>query len=86
MREHLPLRLPSSLSDDDPATANTKLKDEVDAQLKKQVHMQFLVWHLANGFPMRYLCQDATQPLLTSLDSADFSVLQVGMDRVNERR
>ncbi|KAF5316050.1 hypothetical protein D9619_006907 [Psilocybe cf. subviscida] len=81
LREHLPLRLPSSLSDDDPATANTKLKDEVDAQLKKQEHMQFLVWHLANGFPMRYLCQDATQPLLTSLDSADFSVLQVGMDR-----
>ncbi|GLB42943.1 putative terpenoid cyclases protein prenyltransferase [Lyophyllum shimeji] len=54
--------------------------------LTKQAHMQFLVRNLVQGFPARYMSQDASQPWLLFWTIQSFSALQVGLDPGNKQR
>ncbi|KAF8968548.1 terpenoid cyclases/protein prenyltransferase alpha-alpha toroid [Flammula alnicola] len=54
--------------------------------LQKNAHMQFLVRNLVQGFPTRYISQDASQPWLLFWTVQAFSVLQVGLDPGNKQR
>ncbi|KAG6839288.1 hypothetical protein H0H93_005716, partial [Arthromyces matolae] len=54
--------------------------------LSKSSHMQFLVRNLVQGFPERYVSQDASQPWLLFWTIQAFSVLQVGLDPGNKQR
>jgi protein farnesyltransferase subunit beta len=54
--------------------------------LLKNAHMQFLVRNLIQGFPTRYISQDASQPWLIFWTVQAFSVLQVGLDPGNKQR
>ncbi|KAF8063540.1 terpenoid cyclases/protein prenyltransferase alpha-alpha toroid [Lyophyllum atratum] len=54
--------------------------------LTKQAHMQFLVRNLVQGFPARYMSQDASQPWLLFWTIQAFSALQVGLDPGNKQR
>lgn len=56
------------------------------AHMKKQVHMQFLVKHLVNSRPARYLSHDASEPWLMFWTLQAFSTLQVGLDFRNAQR
>ncbi|KAF8151351.1 terpenoid cyclases/protein prenyltransferase alpha-alpha toroid [Crassisporium funariophilum] len=55
-------------------------------KLDKNAHMQFLVRNLVQGFPTRYISQDASQPWLMFWTVQAFSVLQVGLDPGNKQR
>ncbi|RDB18840.1 Protein farnesyltransferase subunit beta [Hypsizygus marmoreus] len=54
--------------------------------LAKSSHMQFLVRNLVQGFPARYMSQDASQPWLLFWTIQAFSILQVGLDPGNKQR
>ncbi|KAG6916628.1 hypothetical protein DXG01_006124 [Tephrocybe rancida] len=54
--------------------------------LSKTSHMQFLVRNLVQGFPARYVSQDASQPWLIFWTIQAFSILQVGLDPGNKQR
>ena len=54
--------------------------------LEKRAHMQFLVRNLVQGFPLRYMSQDASQPWLLFWTLQSFSVLQVTLDPGNKQR
>jgi protein farnesyltransferase subunit beta len=54
--------------------------------LQKNAHMQFLVRNLVQGFPTRYVSQDASQPWLLFWTIQGFSILQVGLDPGNKQR
>ncbi|KAG6816896.1 hypothetical protein H0H87_001849 [Tephrocybe sp. NHM501043] len=54
--------------------------------LSKTSHMQFLVRNLVQGFPARYVSQDASQPWLLFWTIQSFSILQVGLDPANKQR
>ena len=54
--------------------------------LLKNAHMQFLVRNLVQGFPTRYISQDASQPWLIFWTVQAFSILQVGLDPGNKQR
>lgn len=54
--------------------------------LNKTAHMQFLIRNLVQGFPERYISQDASQPWLMFWTIQAFSVLQVGLDPKNKQR
>ncbi|KAH9474984.1 Protein farnesyltransferase subunit beta [Psilocybe cubensis] len=54
--------------------------------LDKKMHMSFLVRNLVQGFPERYISQDASQPWLLFWTVQAFSVLQVGLDPGNKQR
>lgn len=54
--------------------------------LQKNAHMQFLIRNLVQGFPTRYISQDASQPWLMFWTIQAFSVLQVGLDPGNKQR
>ncbi|KAG5733406.1 Protein farnesyltransferase subunit beta [Termitomyces sp. T112] len=54
--------------------------------LSKASHMQFLVRNLTQGFPARYVSQDASQPWLLFWTIQAFSILQVGLDPGNKQR
>ncbi|KAF8889431.1 terpenoid cyclases/protein prenyltransferase alpha-alpha toroid [Gymnopilus junonius] len=54
--------------------------------LQKTSHMQFLVRNLVQGFPARYISQDASQPWLMFWTVQAFSVLQVALDPANKQR
>ncbi|KAL1743660.1 terpenoid cyclases/protein prenyltransferase alpha-alpha toroid [Schizophyllum fasciatum] len=56
------------------------------ATLNKNAHIQFLVRNLVQGFPARYMSQDASQPWLLFWTFQAFSVLQVGLDPGNRQR
>ncbi|KAL1717611.1 terpenoid cyclases/protein prenyltransferase alpha-alpha toroid [Schizophyllum commune] len=56
------------------------------ATLNKNAHMQFLARNLVQGFPARYVSQDASQPWLMFWTFQAFSVLQVGLDPGNRQR
>lgn len=95
LREHLPSRVAAPSADGSAAqtatnttNTDTRTKDvtDVEAQLRKKDHMQFLVRHLVNGFPARYLSQDASQPWLLFWTLQAFSALQVGIDKGNGQR
>ncbi|EIW78087.1 terpenoid cyclases protein prenyltransferase [Coniophora puteana RWD-64-598 SS2] len=54
--------------------------------LQRNAHLQFLVRNLTQGFPERYVSQDASQPWLLFWTLQSFSVARVGLDPGNKQR
>ncbi|KAI9444497.1 terpenoid cyclases/Protein prenyltransferase [Lactarius indigo] len=54
--------------------------------LDKNAHLQFLVRNFAQGFPARYMSQDASQPWLMFWTLQAFSTLQIAIDPDNKQR
>lgn len=54
--------------------------------LNKNPHLQFLLRNLVQGFPARYISQDASQPWLFFWTLQGFSVLGVGLDEKTRQR
>ncbi|KAI9458704.1 terpenoid cyclases/protein prenyltransferase alpha-alpha toroid [Russula earlei] len=54
--------------------------------LNKRVHLEFLVRNLAQGFPARYVSQDASQPWLMFWTLQSFSALQIAIDPDGKQR
>jgi protein farnesyltransferase subunit beta len=54
--------------------------------LQKNSHMQFLIRHFIQGFPSKYISQDASQPWLMFWTIQSFSTLQVALDPGNKQR
>lgn len=54
--------------------------------LDKNAHLQFLVRNLVQGFPARYMSQDASQPWLMFWTLQAFSTLQIAIDPDNKQR
>ncbi|GBE85920.1 Protein farnesyltransferase subunit beta [Sparassis crispa] len=59
---------------------------ETGPLLQKQLHIQFLLRNLLQGFPERYISQDASQPWLIYWTLQGFSVLGIGMDDQTRKR
>ena len=55
-------------------------------ELKKNTHIQFIARVMLQGFPSKYISQDASQPWLMFWILESFSVLQVGLDSGNKQR
>ncbi|KAG7093437.1 hypothetical protein E1B28_007115 [Marasmius oreades] len=62
------------------------LTEDVKPSLQRDNHLRFLARHLTQGFPARYISQDASQPWLVYWTLQSFSIMQVGMDPGNKRR
>lgn len=54
--------------------------------LQRNSHVQFLLRNLVQGFPARYISQDASQPWLIFWTLQAFSVLSVGLDEQTKKR
>ena len=54
--------------------------------LNKKSHLEFLVRNLVQGFPARYISQDASQPWLMFWTLQSLSALQVAIDPDNKQR
>lgn len=54
--------------------------------LQRNAHLQFLLRNLVQGFPARYMSQDASQPWLFFWTLQGFSVLSVGLDEQTRQR
>jgi hypothetical protein len=54
--------------------------------LQRQQHLQFLIRNLVQGFPSRYISQDASQPWLLYWTLQSFSVMGVVLDPNNKQR
>jgi len=54
--------------------------------LDKKMHLEFLIRNLVQGFPARYVSQDASQPWLMFWTLQSFSALQVAIDPVTKQR
>jgi len=61
-------------------------KDTSQPTLQKNAHLQLLARNLVQGFPSKYISQDASQPWLMYWTIQGFSVLQVGLDPANKQR
>ena len=59
---------------------------EVDHELKKNAHIQFVARAMLQGFPSKYISQDASQPWLMFWILESFSIMQVGLDPGNKQR
>lgn len=59
---------------------------ESQPTLQRQSHVQFLLRNLVQGFPARYVSQDASQPWLIYWTLQGFSVLGVGLDAATKQR
>ncbi|ESK93160.1 farnesyltransferase subunit beta [Moniliophthora roreri MCA 2997] len=72
---------------EDVLAKHVPLSDEtVKPILQRNNHLRFLIRNLTQGFPSRYVSQDASQPWLVFWTLQAFSVLQVGMDPGHKRR
>ncbi|KAN0138204.1 terpenoid cyclases/Protein prenyltransferase [Lactarius tabidus] len=60
--------------------------DDVELILDKQSHLAFLVRNLVQGFPARYMSQDASQPWLMFWTVQSFSMLQIAIDPDTKQR
>ncbi|KAI0035333.1 terpenoid cyclases/Protein prenyltransferase [Vararia minispora EC-137] len=89
--------LPKHALDDEYPTKTSALQRETEDILQAHVaqgaptldrsaHLQFLIRNLVQGFPARYISQDASQPWLMYWTLQSFSVLQVAVDPVNKQR
>ncbi len=76
LQPRLELALSDSLSESEPASA----------VLQRNAHLQFLLRNLVQGFPARYVSQDASQPWLIFWTLQGFSVLGVGLDEKTKKR
>lgn len=92
---------PTSTSTLQTATENILLKQLLDSSripgdaippsatgpvLQRNQHLQFLLRNLLQGFPQRYVSQDASQPWLLFWTLQGFSVLGVGLDDKIKKR
>ena len=59
---------------------------EADYELKKSTHIPFVARAMIQGFPAKYIGQDASQPWLMFWILQSFSILQVGLDPANKQR
>lgn len=73
-------RLDSILADEQSQDANS------GPLLHKDLHLQFLLRNLRQGFPARYGSQDASQPWLIFWTLQAFSVMGVGLDGETKQR
>ncbi|KAI0628312.1 terpenoid cyclases/Protein prenyltransferase [Trametes polyzona] len=55
-------------------------------ELQKRFHFEFLLRNLRQGFPERYVSQDASQPWLIYWTLHGFSILGAGLDDVTKKR
>lgn len=55
-------------------------------ELHRNLHLAFLARNLVQGFPVRYISQDASQPWLLFWTVQAFSVMQVAIDPNNKQR
>lgn len=55
-------------------------------ELKKEAHVPFIARVMLQGFPSKYISQDASQPWLMFWILESFSILQVGLDPGNKQR
>lgn len=62
------------------------LDPESPPPLQRQQHLQFLVRNLVQGFPSRYVSQDASQPWLLYWTLQGFCALGVTLDPDNKQR
>lgn len=60
--------------------------DAPEPVLNKNPHMQFLIRNFIQGFPPKYISQDASQPWLMFWTIQAFSTLQVALDPGNKQR
>jgi protein farnesyltransferase subunit beta len=61
-------------------------KEGPEPVLNKNPHMQFLIRNFIQGFPTKYISQDASQPWLMFWTIQSFSTLQVALDPGNKQR
>ena len=54
--------------------------------LQRDLHLSFLLRNLRQGFPIRYVSQDASQPWLIFWTLQGFGVLGVGLDDQTKQR
>ena len=57
-----------------------------DYELKKGTHIDFIARMMLQGFPSKYISQDASQPWLIFWILESLSTLQVGLDPGNKQR
>ncbi|KAF9039073.1 terpenoid cyclases/protein prenyltransferase alpha-alpha toroid [Panaeolus papilionaceus] len=81
---HLPTPPPSASSST--ATAPAGPSTPPTPTLHKTSHIQWIARNLIQGFPSRYVSQDASQPWLLFWTLQAFSALQVGLDPGNRQR
>ncbi|KAI0824323.1 terpenoid cyclases/Protein prenyltransferase [Trametes gibbosa] len=55
-------------------------------ELQKRIHFEFLLRNLRQGFPERYVSQDASQPWLIYWTLHGFSILGAGLDDLTKKR
>lgn len=55
-------------------------------ELKKKIHTQFIARIMLQGFPSKYISQDASQPWLLFWILQSLSILQIGLDPGNKQR
>ena len=91
---------PNAMPTDGYPTMTSKMQAETEAVLRKHIpplnmedlvlekksHIQFLIRNLVQGFPSRYISQDASQPWLLFWTVQSFSTLQVALDPGNKQR
>ena len=91
---------PNPVPTDGYPTLTSKMQADTEAVLRKHIppsnteglvleknsHIQFLIRNLVQGFPPRYISQDASQPWLLFWTIQSFSTLQVVLDPGNKQR
>ncbi|CCM05226.1 uncharacterized protein FIBRA_07436 [Fibroporia radiculosa] len=70
-----------------PPSASLPTEPELSKPLlERKLHLQFLLRNMLQGFPQRYVSQDASQPWLMFWTLQGFSVLGVGLDDKTKKR
>jgi protein farnesyltransferase subunit beta len=59
---------------------------DLPSPLQRDAHLQFLIRNLIQGFPSRYISQDASQPWLLFWTLESFSVMGVALDPDNKQK
>lgn len=64
----------------------TGQKSEIKPTLQKNTHLQYLVRNFSQGFPARFVSQDASQPWLAFWTVQGFYVMGAALDPVNKQK
>ena len=67
-------------------TIKSHRENATGAELQRRSHFDFLLRNLRQGFPERYISQDASQPWLIYWTLHGFSVLGAGLDDQTKKR
>ena len=68
------------------AAIKSHLGGTAQAELQRRSHFDFLLRNLRQGFPERYISQDASQPWLIYWTLHGFSILGAGLDDQTKKR